>query len=140
SASESDRRKFTVFTDENQSWLDDFALFMAVKEAHDLVSWNKWPANIASRKPDALKYWTELLAGEIAAIKYWQYVFFQQWRDLRTYAHERGINIIGDVPIYVAHDSADVWSKPQFFLLDAHGNPEKMSGVPPDYFSATGQL
>jgi 4-alpha-glucanotransferase len=140
SASENERRCFRSFLEENKSWLDDFALFMAVKNAHDLVSWNKWPADVAARKPEAIKYWSGKLAHEIEAIKYWQYVFFQQWHDLRAFARERGIRIIGDVPIYVAHDSADVWSNPQYFSLDAHGNPEKMSGVPPDYFSATGQL
>jgi 4-alpha-glucanotransferase len=140
SAPENERGNYIMFVRENAAWLSDFALFMAVKEAHDLVAWNKWPADIASRKPEAIKRWSEKLAHEIEAIKYWQFIFFQQWHDLRAYAHERGIRIIGDVPIYVAHDSADVWSKPEFFLLDAHGNPEKMSGVPPDYFSATGQL
>jgi 4-alpha-glucanotransferase len=139
-APDSDRQNYRAFIQENKRWLDDFALFMAVKEAHDLVSWNKWPADIASRKPEAIKYWSGKLTYEIEAIKYWQYVFFQQWHDLRVYARERGIRIIGDVPIYVAHDSADVWSNPQYFCLDAHGNPERMSGVPPDYFSATGQL
>ena len=135
-----ERHKFDTFVRDNAAWLNDFALFMAVKEANDLVAWNKWPADIASRQPEAIKSWSQKLAREIDAIKYWQFLFFQQWFDLRTYAHERGIRIIGDVPIYVAHDSADVWSKPEFFLLDHHGNPEKMSGVPPDYFSATGQL
>ncbi len=140
SAPDVERQKFAAFVEQNQSWLRDFALFMVVKQAHDLVAWNKWPADIASRKPDAIKNWSSNLAREIDAVNYWQYLFFQQWHDLRSYARERGISIIGDVPIYVAHDSADVWSKPEFFLLDAHGNPEKISGVPPDYFSATGQL
>jgi 4-alpha-glucanotransferase len=140
STSAPERNRYNAFVHENRDWLKDFALFMAVKEAHDLVAWNKWPANIALRKPDAMKCWSEKLASSIEVIQYWQYVFFQQWHDLRQYAHERGIRIIGDVPIYVAHDSSDVWAKPEFFLLDAHGNPAKMSGVPPDYFSATGQL
>jgi len=139
SGGEEERRRYRKFVQENEGWLPDFTLFMAVKEAHDLVSWNKWPADIASRRPEAVKAWSEKLAQQMEAIQYWQYVFFQQWQELRTYAHERGIRIIGDVPIYVAHDSADVWAKPEFFLLDAHGNPAKMSGVPPDYFSATGQ-
>jgi 4-alpha-glucanotransferase len=81
-----------------------------------------------------------MLAPQIEAIKFWQFVFFRQWQALRTYAHDRGIRIIGDIPIYVAHDSADVWANPQFFLLDAEGNPQRVSGVPPDYFSSTGQL
>jgi 4-alpha-glucanotransferase len=140
SAPESTQQKFRAFVEENASWLNDFSLFMAVKEVHDSVSWNKWPSDIAARKPEAVSRWTERLSAEIEAIKYWQFIFFEQWHDLKTYARERGIRIIGDVPIYMAHDSADVWSHPEFFLLDARGNPEKMSGVPPDYFSITGQL
>ncbi len=140
SASSADRQQFETFVDQNKFWLDDFALFMAVKEAHRLVSWTEWPSDIRSRQPQAMKHWSEKLSGQIAAHKYWQFIFFHQWFELRSYAHERGIHIIGDVPIYVAHDSADVWSRPEFFLLNSSGNPEKVSGVPPDYFSATGQL
>lgn len=140
SASKEHRRAFDEFTSANAHWLEDFALFMAVKEAHDLVMWTRWPSDIASRQPEALKRWREKLSDAIAAQKFFQFVFFQQWQELRAYGRERGIRIIGDIPIYVAHDSADVWSNPHFFLLDERGNPQKVAGVPPDYFSATGQL
>jgi 4-alpha-glucanotransferase len=139
-AASEDRQPFETFCDANAKWLNDFALFMAVKEAHDLVSWTHWPADIASRKPEAMKRWSERLAASIAAQKFLQFIFFQQWQELREYGRERGIRIIGDIPIYVAHDSADVWANCEFFLLDDRGNPEKIAGVPPDYFSATGQL
>lgn len=140
SAGTTERRQFEEFCQANADWLDDFALFMACKDAHELVAWTRWPADIASRTPDALRQWSVRLATEIDVHKYWQYEFSRQWQKLRDYAHGRGIQIIGDVPIYVAHDSADVWAHREFFLLDARGNPARMSGVPPDYFSATGQL
>jgi 4-alpha-glucanotransferase len=134
------RAAFELFCTQSAQWLNDFALFMALKDAHQQVAWTRWPRGVAQRRPEALKQWSERLAPQIEAIKFWQFVFFRQWQSLRTYAHDRGVRIIGDIPIYVAHDSADVWANPQFFLLDAEGNPEKVSGVPPDYFSATGQL
>src|SRR6185369_11801236 len=116
------------------------ALFMAVKDTQNIVAWTHWPADIAARKPEAVRDWTSRRAPEIEAIKYWQFEFTQQWQSLRDYARERNIRIIGDIPIYVAHDSADVWANREFFWLDAAGNASKISGVPPDYFSATGQL
>ena len=139
-ASAEDRRRFDEFSQSNADWLNDFALFMAVKEAHDLVAWTKWPADIAARQPEAMKRWSEKHAPAVEAQKFFQFAFFQQWQELRAYGRERGIRIIGDIPIYVAHDSADVWANRQFFLLDERGNPLKIAGVPPDYFSATGQL
>jgi 4-alpha-glucanotransferase len=87
-----------------------------------------------------MQYWSSRLAADMEAIKFWQFEFFQEWHELRDYCHQRGIQIIGDIPIYVAHDSADVWANRQFFYLDEPGNPTKVAGVPPDYFSATGQL
>jgi 4-alpha-glucanotransferase len=140
SVTSDDRRRFEGFCQANANWLDDFALFMAVKDTQNLVSWTRWPADIAARKPDALRDWSTRLAHEIEAIKYWQFEFTQQWQDLRAYARERNIRIIGDIPIYVAHDSADVWANREYFCLDAKGNPSKISGVPPDYFSSSGQL
>ncbi len=138
-ASADSRRDFEEFTHLHASWLDDFALFMAVKEDHNNVAWTQWHADIATRQPDAMRRNREKLASAIKAQKFFQYVFFQQWQKLRAYGRERNIRIIGDVPIYVAHDSADVWANPQFFLLDERGIPLKIAGVPPDYFSATGQ-
>lgn len=135
-----DKPQFDAFVRENASWLDDFALFMAVKEARGMVAWTEWPDDIAARDPSAVNRWSEQLASEVAAHKFLQYEFFRQWQALRAYGRERNVRIIGDVPIYVAHDSADVWVNREFFLLDEHGRPAQVAGVPPDYFSATGQL
>jgi len=140
SADAAEHAPFEEFCQANAGWLEDFALFMACKEAHALIAWPRWPADIADREPDALRQRSVRLAHEIQVHKFWQYEFSRQWQKLRAYAHGLGIQIIGDVPIYVAHDSADVWAHREFFLLDEKGNAAKMSGVPPDYFSATGQL
>jgi len=139
-ADRSERAAFEQFCQSNANWLDNFALFMACKNAHAGVRWTEWAADIAAHKPRALEEWTDRLASEIDVIKYWQFEFFQQWQALRSYAHEHGIRIIGDVPIYIAHDSADVWANRELFCLEPQGNPNRVAGVPPDYFSATGQL
>jgi len=124
-----------------QGWLPDFALFMALKAAHGGEAvWSRWEPEIGARQPAALAAWRSRLADEIAFVEFTQYMFQRQWKRLHDYAHERGIRIMGDLPIYVAHDSADVWANPDLFQLDAAGDPAVMSGVPPDYFSATGQL
>jgi 4-alpha-glucanotransferase len=135
-----ERQAFEIFCRENEAWLDDFALFMACKGAHQGVAWPEWEPGIARRQPGAIQDWTNRLAGEITVIKLWQFEFSRQWQALREHAHARGIQIIGDIPIYVAHDSADVWANRELFYLDAQGKPTKVAGVPPDYFSATGQL
>ena len=135
-----ERLDFERFCQTNANWLDDFALFMVCKNAHDGVRWTEWASDIAAREPRALQTWTVRFAAEIAVVKYWQFEFFQQWQALRSYAHKHGIRIIGDIPIYVAHDSADVWANRELFCLEPQGNPLKVAGVPPDYFSATGQL
>jgi 4-alpha-glucanotransferase len=135
-----ERSQFEDFCQTNATWLGDFSLFMALKEAHNLIAWNQWPSDIAARHPEAVKRWSKKLSTSIDAHNFFQFAFFQQWQELRRYGRERGIRIVGDSPIYVAHDSADVWSDPQFFLLDEQGKPRKVAGVPPDYFSATGQL
>jgi 4-alpha-glucanotransferase len=140
SAASAERRRFDGFCQANAAWLDNAALFMACKVAHHGPAWTSWEPGIAQRRPEALNEWTKRLAGDIEAIKYWQFEFFQQWQDLRSYCRGRDVRIIGDIPIYVAHDSADVWSNPELFCLDEKGNPTKVAGVPPDYFSATGQL
>ncbi len=131
---------FEAFSEANQHWLNDFALFAALKQHHNLVAWTQWEPGARDRDPAALAKWRERLAAPIAAQKFLQFVFFEQWRELREYARERGVRIMGDLPIYVAHDSADVWAHRRYFHLDAQGNPTVVSGVPPDYFSATGQL
>jgi 4-alpha-glucanotransferase len=132
--------RFEDFCRRSTGWLGDFALFMAIKQAHGLVEWTKWSKAIASRQPDALKDWSNKLQSAIQVQEFLQFEFFEQWQALRAYGRERNIRIIGDIPIYVAHDSADVWSNRRFFLLDEHGIPLSVAGVPPDYFSATGQL
>ena len=139
SGATSDLRRFEGFCQANASWLNDFALFMACKNAHDSASWTLWSADIAARTPAVINEWSSRLATEIEVMKYWQFEFFQQWQDLRAYARDRGIRIIGDIPIYVAHDSADVWANREFFYLDDRGQALKIAGVPPDYFSSTGQ-
>jgi len=133
------RDQFDSFCRDNAHWLDDFALFMAVKARHDLVMWTQWEKDIALRQPEALARWKKELADEILLHKYLQFQFIQQWQALRRYANERGLKIMGDIPIFVAHDSADVWANPELFYLDEQGEPTVVAGVPPDYFSATGQ-
>jgi 4-alpha-glucanotransferase len=131
---------FEAFCDANQHWLDDFALFVALKAQHRGVAWTQWEPGARDREPQALEKWRQQLAAPIAAQKFLQFVFFEQWRELREYARARGVRIMGDLPIYVSHDSADVWVNRQYFHLDAQGNATAVSGVPPDYFSQTGQL
>ena len=123
----------------NAAWLDDFALFMAVKERFHQVSWYEWDAGIALRQPQAIAHWAQALAQEVATHKVLQFFFFEQWQRVKAYANERGIQIVGDVPIFVAPDSADVWANRDLFYLDEKGRPTLVSGVPPDYFSETGQ-
>jgi 4-alpha-glucanotransferase len=134
------RRALARFTDEQAYWLEDWALFMAVKEAHDLRPWEEWEPDIAARQPEAVARWQASLADEIDKQKYRQWQFFEQWLALKGYAHERGIRIIGDIPIYMAMDSADVWAHPHLWHFDQDLQPTVVSGVPPDYFSETGQL
>jgi 4-alpha-glucanotransferase len=139
-ASTEDTRRFEIFVRENAAWLEDFALFMALKETHGMVAWTEWPDGLPTRDLQAVRGWSGRLAPEIAAHKFFQFEFRQQWQGLRAYGQARNVRIIGDVPIYVAHDSADVWVSRELFLLDEHGRAAKVAGVPPDYFSATGQL
>jgi 4-alpha-glucanotransferase len=131
---------FDDFCAAKQAWLDDFALFTALKAQHQGAGWIHWEQGARDRHPQSLARWREQLAEPIAAEKFIQFAFYEQWRELRDYARARGVRIMGDLPIYVAHDSADVWANRRYFRLDAQGNPTVVSGVPPDYFSATGQL
>ena len=131
---------FARFCKEQASWLDEFALFMALKEAHNLCPWHEWEAEIVTRQPEALARWRESLADEIENQQYRQWQFFEQWLAVKWYANERGIRIIGDIPIFVSMDSADVWANPHLFHFDEQLRQTVVSGVPPDYFSATGQL
>jgi 4-alpha-glucanotransferase len=134
------RAEFDEFRASQSSWLPDFALFMAAKDAHGGVMWTEWDPALAARKPAALAAWRTRLADEIANHEYWQFEFSRQWGTIHRRCAERGIRIMGDIPIYVAHDSADVWVAPHLFWLDESGHPLKVAGVPPDYFSSTGQL
>ena len=139
-ASPVEQQEFAGFCDKAY-WLEDYALFMALKDALEGASWHTWEPEIARRQPEALNHWRQQLAAEIFYHKYVQFEFFRQWSELKQYANMRGIQIIGDIPIYVAHDSADVWAHREFFCLDENtGEAALMAGVPPDYFSATGQL
>jgi 4-alpha-glucanotransferase len=138
-ASGDQRRLFDEFRAANASWLPDFALFMACKEEHGGVAWNKWPRDIAQRTASGLSSASARLRDAARAVEYWQFEFFRQWQQLRSYAQQAGIRVIGDIPIYVALDSADVWTNREYFQLSEDGQPLKIAGVPPDYFSATGQ-
>jgi len=131
---------FDLFCQNNADWLDDYALFMASKAAHRGAVWVNWDAGLRRRNPDALTKWREQLASETRIHKYAQFEFFRQWEKLKAYCRHRGISVMGDVPIYVAHDSADVWAHQGLFRLDDQARPTAVAGVPPDYFSATGQL
>jgi len=121
-------------------WLHDYALFMALKAAHHGKSWRQWPEEIARRTPEALDECSRSLGPAVAMQKYLQWQFFRQWHKVKEHANGNGIEIIGDIPIFVAFDSADVWANPQLFHLDECGRPLVVAGVPPDYFSKTGQL
>lgn len=121
-------------------WLHDYALFRALKQHYRDLPWYRWPGELAQRNPSALQQASRQLGSEIGVQKYQQWQFFRQWQRIRNAAAERGIALIGDLPIFVAHDSADVWCNQELFLLDAKGKPTVVAGVPPDYFSATGQL
>ncbi len=128
------------FAEEERSWLDEYALFMAIKSHFGGAPWSEWPEEIRNHKPEAVEYYRSELQEEIQFHCFLQYEFFVQWKALRSYAHAHGVQIIGDVPIYVPLDSADVWSSPRSFQLDKERRPRCVAGVPPDYFSADGQL
>jgi 4-alpha-glucanotransferase len=139
-ANETDSKAFKTFCHENAKWLDDYALFMAGKDLHHGAVWTEWDAGLRRRDPGALSKWRKRLLPEIEIHKFAQFEFFRQWENLKNRCQRRGIRIMGDIPIYVAHDSADVWAHPELFRLDECGRPDVVAGVPPDYFSATGQL
>ncbi len=131
--------EFKRFCSEN-TWLEDFALFSAIKSHFHGLPWNRWPTAIRDRRPEALKEMVDQLQDEIGKQKFFQYTFFRQWLFIKEYCNRNGLQIIGDMPIYVNHDSPDVWTRPEIFNLDAEKNPISVAGVPPDYFSKTGQL
>ena len=135
-----DTQALDAFCRDNATWLSDFALFMALKDQFGGAPWYQWPEDLKTRQPDALWQARQELSENVRFYSFVQYLFNVQWQDLRQYAHEKGIKIVGDVPIYVPLDSADVWSAPELFLLDQDLNPEAVAGVPPDGFTADGQL
>ena len=132
--------KIAGFSRDNADWLEDYALFMALKDAFGGAPWTDWPDALRLREEAALAAARERLADDAAFHRFTQYLFFTQWANLRAYARERGVSLIGDLPIYVPFDSADVWSAPEEFQLDEDRRPLFVAGVPPDYFTADGQL
>jgi 4-alpha-glucanotransferase len=134
------RDNFEEFKESAAAWLDDYALYRSLKRERNEAAWTSWEQELVRREERALESARARLAGEIEAVKFKQFLFFDQWERLREYCHGKNIQIIGDIPIFVAHDSADVWAQPQQFRLGEDGRPLVVAGVPPDYFSKTGQL
>jgi len=134
------REAFKRFREENRVWLDDFVLYRAIKSEIDARAWQQWPPELRRRDPDALREVRENHARVCTMAAFVEFLFHEQWCSLRRYANERGVSIMGDIPIYVAFDSVDTWANTEFFKLAADGGPAALAGVPPDYFSAKGQL
>ncbi len=132
-------QKFTAFCSAQGYWLEDFALFVALRTSYGNQSWVAWPEALRNREPQALAAAKIELAELIRLVQFEQFAFFSQWLALKQYANQKGIKLFGDIPIFVGHDSADVWSCRHYFLLDEQGSPSSVAGVPPDYFSETGQ-
>ncbi|MBO0722861.1 MAG: 4-alpha-glucanotransferase, partial [Blastocatellia bacterium] len=139
-ASEEEKGKYLDFVEQTGWWIEDYAAYRSIKDAHGGREWTDWEPYLRSHEDNALHYWRENHSIEISVHRFSQYLFFKQWLTLAHYANEKGVKIIGDLPIFVAHDSADVWANPELFYLDEEGHPTKVAGVPPDYFSETGQL
>jgi len=133
-------KDFEKFCDAQSGWLNDFALFMALKDYHGGAVWSSWEKGLVQRDKKVLEEWTNKLNDEIQFQKFVQFNFFRQWQSLRKYANENGIKIIGDMPIFIAYDSSDLWANKEYFTVDEEGNLTFIAGVPPDYFSETGQL
>ncbi len=129
-----------AFAEANKAWLKDYAMYMAIKEAHDLVSWQQWEPAIKLREPEAMAKYESMLAEDIGFWTFIQFMFYKQWDALKAYVNGLGIEMIGDIPIYVASDSSDAWANSKLFKLDDEKNPIKVAGCPPDAFSETGQL
>lgn len=135
-----DKYKYEAFCRQNKYWLEDYAIFMALKKHFNNKSWNNWTSEIKLRKPEALEKYKIELKDQIGFYKFIQFVFYKQWAEIKSYANINGISVIGDIPLYVAFDSADAWANPEIFEFDEDMNPVNVAGVPPDYFSETGQL
>jgi 4-alpha-glucanotransferase len=132
--------RFETFLSTNRGWLDDYCLYMAIKYEHGGRPWTEWEPGLIRREPETMASWRDRLSTQIRYHEFVQFAFHLQWQALRAACRDRNIALIGDLPIFVAHDSADVWANPHLFTLDEHGQPTAMAGVPPDYFSQTGQL
>jgi 4-alpha-glucanotransferase len=131
--------EFELFCKEQSYWLDDFAHYCAFREHFNLVSWNQWPEELRKHDPKSIKQFSKKLSTQVDSFKFEQFAFYSQWKSLHNYAKEKSIVFFGDIPIFVGHDSADVWGNQSQFLLDESGAPITVAGVPPDYFSETGQ-
>ena len=138
-AGEAERRRFSEFVAANQHWLEDYALYGVLREAHNHVSWVDWPTGLRDREPESLQAARRQYKDSVERVYFEQFVFSRQWQALKEYANRSGVLLFGDLPIFVAHDSADVWAQRDYFQLDDDGRPTVVAGVPPDYFSATGQ-
>jgi 4-alpha-glucanotransferase len=134
------RQAFANFRARTHSWLNDYTLFAALKQANSGAAWSGWEPAIRRREPDAVAHWARELYDQLQFHAYMQFQFFSQWEHLKGYANQRGVQIVGDIPIFVAYDSADAWTNRAIFALDDDGLPTVVAGVPPDYFSTTGQL
>ena len=134
------RQEFEKFRHDNAHWLDDYALFMSLKEANGGGAWSGWDASLRKREPTAIENARAAHQEDILRHSFYQFLFFRQWHALRAYAHEQDIKTIGDIPIFIAYDSADAWAHPDLFFLNEDSLPTVVAGVPPDYFSRTGQL
>ena len=135
-----ERSKFEVFCSHNSEWLEDYSLFRALKDKFDGKSWQDWDNDIKLRKKEALNFYTKKLSREMSFYKFNQYIFFKQWFEIKSYANENDIKVIGDIPIFISLDSSDAWANPELFYFDKDRKPVSVAGVPPDYFSETGQL
>ncbi|MEJ2761407.1 MAG: 4-alpha-glucanotransferase [Gammaproteobacteria bacterium] len=133
------QEEFETFRRDMQGWLEDYAVYSAIKRQEKERPWWRWPPALRRREPEALEEVQRARAGDIAYYRFEQFLFFQKWRELRRQAEAAGILLLGDMPLYPAHDSADVWAHQRLFQLHADGSPQRVAGVPPDYFSATGQ-
>ena len=138
-AGKEDLALFEQFCQDKASWLDDFVLFVALKQEFDKQCWNQWPSDLKNRKSTAIKSAEKRLRHLINDLKFEQFVFFSQWNELKTFAQEKGVCLFGDIPIFVSYDSSDVWANRKVFKLDKAGEMSVVAGVPPDYFSETGQ-
>ena len=139
-ASEQDQFAFRAFQEKHKLWLENFAIYQSLRQQHQGLSWTEWPRGLRDRDPHALNEARIELANDIEQACFEQFVFCSQWMEIKHYANERGILLFGDMPIFVAHDSAEVWAGREYFDLDDEGHPRTVAGVPPDYFSETGQL